>query len=75
MVRVELQRIACALGCNVFADWNDLRRAAHAERGQLNFASALQSPENGKCLRQGGAPGQQAMVAQDDGLFVANAVQ
>ena len=75
MIGIELQCVARAFGGNGFTHWNDSLWAAHAERSELNFTGALQRPQNGKSLRQCGAPRQQTMVAQNDRLLVANAAE
>ena len=57
---VKLQSVAGAA-------FGDMRRygyrLAHAKSGQLHLAGALQCPQNGKGLRHGLPPGQQAVVA------------
>ena len=72
VVRVELQSIPCAFVGNGLGHCNGL---AHAQGGQLDFAGALQCPKHRKSLGQGMTPSQKTVIAQDDGLFVADAAQ
>ena len=69
VARIKLQRVRAGLALNCLRDGYSCPQCS---TGHLDVASALQRPEVGKGLRNIQPPRQQAVVAQNDGLLLAN---
>src|ERR1700694_1431100 len=67
--RIELQRIARAFALDVLGQLDD--RAQRRPR-ELNFAGAIEEPQDGKGTGQRVSPGEQAVIAQNDRRLVAD---
>src|SRR5450759_220489 len=67
--RIELQRIARAFALDVLGQLDD---RAHRRRCELNFAGAIEEPQDHKGTGQRVSPGEQAVIAQNDRRLVAD---